>query len=122
QVTVQATFVGILIALVLGLVLAILRRDQNRLISWPTAAVIEFIRSTPLLVQLYLLFYVLPNYGIRMDAFQTGAVALGIQYATYTSEVYRSGIEGVPSGQWEASTALNLSSRHKWGRVILPQA
>ncbi|MPZ99977.1 MAG: ectoine/hydroxyectoine ABC transporter permease subunit EhuD [Dehalococcoidia bacterium] len=121
-VTVQATLAGIAIALVLGLVLAILRREQNRLISWPVAWVIEFVRTTPLLVQLYFLFFVLPEFGLRMGAFTTGAVGLGIHYATYTSEVYRSGIEGVAVGQWEASTALNLSPRLKWSRIVLPQA
>lgn len=121
-VTLQATFFGIILAMSLGLVFAILRRSEVRAISWPTAWVIEFIRSTPLLVQLFMLFYVLPQYGLRMDAFTTGVVALGVHYATYTSEVYRSGIEGVPRGQWEASTALNLSTVTTWSRVVLPQA
>lgn len=121
-VTVQATIFGIVLAMVLGLVFAILRRSEIRLISWPTAWVIEFIRSTPLLVQLFMLFYVLPRYGVRIDAFTTGVIGLGVHYATYTSEVYRSGIEGVPRGQWEASTALNLSTITTWTRVVLPQA
>ena len=121
-VTVQATFFGIILAMVLGLVFALLRRSEVRAISWPAAWVVEFIRSTPLLVQLFMLFYVLPKYGIRMDAFTTGVVALGIHYGSYTSEVYRSGIEGVPRGQWEASTALNLSTVTTWTRVVLPQA
>jgi len=121
-VTVQATFFGIILAMSLGLVFAILRRSEIRAISWPTAWVIEFIRSTPLLVQLFMLFYVLPHYGIRMDAFTTGVMALGIHYATYASEVYRSGIEGVPRGQWEASTALNISTVTTWTSVVLPQA
>lgn len=121
-VTVQATFFGIILAMALGLIFALLRRSELRAISWPAAWVVEFIRSTPLLVQLFMLFYVLPKYGIRMDAFTTGVVALGIHYGSYTSEVYRSGIEGVPRGQWEASTALNLSTVTTWTRVVLPQA
>ena len=121
-VTVQATFFGIILAMSLGLVFAILRRSEIRAISWPTAWVIEFIRSTPLLVQLFMLFYVLPHYGIRMGAFTTGVVALGIHYATYASEVYRSGIESVPRGQWEASTALNVGTITTWTSVVLPQA
>ena len=121
-VTVQATFFGIILAMVLGLIFALLRRSDVRAISWPAAWVVEFIRSTPLLVQLFMLFYVLPKYGIRMDAFTTGVVALGIHYGSYTSEVYRSGIEGVPRGQWEASTALNLTTATTWTRVVLPQA
>ena len=121
-VTLQATFFGIILAMALGLVFAILRRSEVKLVSWPTAWVIEFIRSTPLLVQLYMLFYVLPHYGVRIDAFTTGVIGLGVHYATYTSEVYRSGIEGVPRGQWEASTALNLSTITTWTRIVLPQA
>lgn len=121
-VTVQATFFGIILAMVLGLFFAILRRSDIRAISWPTAAVVEFIRSTPLLVQLFMLFYVLPRYGVRIDAFTTGVIGLGVHYATYTSEVYRSGIESVARGQWEASTALNLSPVTTWSRVVLPQA
>lgn len=119
---VQATFFGALIALVLGLVFAMLRRARTRWISTPTIIVIEFIRSTPLLVQLLFLFFVLPSFGIQMSAMVTGALALGVHYATYTSEVYRAGIDGVPAGQWEAATALNLPRKRIWISVILPQA
>ena len=121
-VTVQATFLGIILAMILGLGLAILRRSSIAAISWPTAWLIEFVRSTPLLVQLYMFFFVLPATGVRMDALTTGILALGIHYATYTSEVYRSGIESIARGQWEASTALNLSPVTTWGRIVLPQA
>lgn len=117
-----ATVVGYAIALVLGLVVALLRRSRTRWIRWPVALVIEFIRSTPLLVQLFFFFFVLPTVGIGFPPLVTGAIALGLHYATYTSEVYRSGIENVPDGQWEASTALNLSIRRTWTSVILPQA
>jgi len=121
-ITIQATLLGITLAMILGLVLALLRRSSIRAISWPTAWFIEFVRSTPLLVQLYMLFFVLPSTGIRLDALTTGVLALGVHYATYTSEVYRSGIESIPRGQWEASTALNLAPVTTWGRVVLPQA
>ncbi|WP_210237394.1 ABC transporter permease subunit, partial [Mesorhizobium sp. M8A.F.Ca.ET.161.01.1.1] len=66
-------------------------------------------RGTPLLVQLFFLYYVLPDFGIVLPAFLTGALALGLQYAAYTSEVYRGGIEAIHHGQWEAATALNLT-------------
>ncbi len=121
-VTVQATLLGITLAMVLGLFFAILRRSEYRIISWPTAWVVEFIRSTPLLVQLYFLFFVGPSFGFTLSGFTTGVIGLGLHYATYTSEVYRAGIESVPKGQWEASTALNLSPVTTWGRVVLPQA
>jgi polar amino acid transport system permease protein len=123
RITIQATIFGITFAMIIGLFLAILRRSESRLISWPVAGFVEFVRSTPLLVQLYFLFFVLPVVtGIRMDALTTGIVGLALHYAAYTSEVYRAGIESVPRGQWEASTSLNLGVVDTWRHVILPQA
>ena len=121
-VTVEATVFGFALAAVLGLIFAVLRGAPTRLVSMPTALVIEFIRDTPLLVQLYFLYYVLPNYGVVLPAFLTGAIALGIQYSAYTSEVYRAGLQAVPKGQHEAARALNLDSRRTFLDVILPQA
>src|SRR5690606_25673250 len=92
-VTLQATVVGFIIALLLGLVLAGLKAARLKIISWPARLVTEFIRDTPLLVQLFFLYYVLPEYGIVLPAFMTGALALGLQYSAYTSEVYRAGLE-----------------------------
>jgi polar amino acid transport system permease protein len=121
-VTLEATATGFVIALALGLVLALLRRSRLRVISWPTAGIIEFIRDTPLLVQLFFLYYVLPIYGIVLPPFLTGAVALGLQYSAYTSEVYRAGLEAVPRGQWEAAVALNMSRACAYRDIIVPQA
>lgn len=121
-VTIQATLLGFLVAMVLGLVLAALKSAPSRLISWPAYAVTEFIRDTPLLIQLFFLYYVLPEYGIVLPAFLTGALALGIQYSAYLSEVYRAGIEAVAHGQREASVALNLSGRRRFSHIIVPQA
>ena len=121
-VTLKAAAAGFAIALVLGLVFALLRRSRVRMISWPTALVVEFLRDTPLLVQLFFLYYVLPDFGIALPAFLTGALALGLQYAAYTSEVYRGGIEAVHHGQWEAATALNLTHMQTYRDIIIPQA
>lgn len=121
-VTVEATLVGFILAIILGLFLALGRRNENPWISQPLGAVVEFIRSTPLLVQLFFFFFVLPRYGIRLPAFVVGTVALGLHYGTYTSEVYRAGIDAVERGQWEAATALNFSPIRVWIGIILPQA
>ncbi|AZS80302.1 ectoine/hydroxyectoine ABC transporter permease subunit EhuD [Achromobacter spanius] len=121
-ITIQATVLGMLVAITLGLVLAMLRRSRLHIVSLPTAFVIEFIRSTPLLVQMYFLFYVLPLTGVQMSPLATGIVALGVHYATYCAEVYRAGIEAVPRGQWEAATALNMSRWRTAVGVVLPQA
>lgn len=121
-VTIEATILGFLVALVLGLVFALLRRARTRLISWPIAVVIEFLRDTPLLVQLFFLYYVLPQYGILLPAFLTGALALGLQYSAYMSEVYRAGLDAVPRSQIEAATALNLGRSRLYRTIIIPQA
>lgn len=121
-VTLKATVMGMVLALVLGLFWTLCRRAPNRLISGTAHWIVEFIRSTPLLIQLYFLFYVLPSAGIVVSAFLTGLLALGVHYSSYTTEVYRAGIEAVPPGQWDASTALGLPRLHVWRAIILPQA
>ncbi len=121
-ITLQATVLGFLVAVVLGLILAALKSARFALISWPAKFVTEFIRDTPLLVQLFFLYYVLPEHGIVLPAFLTGALALGVQYSAYLSEVYRAGIESIPHGQTEASRALDLPPLRTFGFVILPQA
>ncbi|WP_242636707.1 ectoine/hydroxyectoine ABC transporter permease subunit EhuD [Myceligenerans salitolerans] len=122
-VTVKATLIGFLLAIVLGFFLALGRRSKRRLLSWPVTAVIEFIRSTPLLVQLF--FWqalVRASEGITLEPITILALGLGIHYATYCSEAYRAGINSVDKGQWEAATALNLGPVTSWTRVAIPQA
>ncbi|MZD08679.1 ectoine/hydroxyectoine ABC transporter permease subunit EhuD [Streptomyces sp. SID5785] len=121
-VTLQALGWGTLIAFALGLVWAIAQRSGPVWVRAVVIAITEFIRNTPLLVQLFFLFYVVPEWGPTMSPLTTGVIGLGLHYSTYTSEVYRAGIEGVPAGQWEAATALSLSRRRTWTAVILPQA
>src|SRR5690606_41182607 len=86
------------------------------------SVIVEFLRDTPLLVQLFFLYYVLPVYGIILPAFLTGAIALGLQYSAYTSEVYRGGIEAIARGQWEAARALNLTPWRTYRDIVIPQA
>jgi len=120
--TVQATLLGSAVAYALGLVFALVRRSRIPVLSQAVWLLVEFVRSTPLLVQLYFLYFVLPDLGIRFDALTTGVIGLGLHYACYTAEVYRAGIEAVPKGQWEACTALSLPRSRVWTGVILPQA
>jgi polar amino acid transport system permease protein len=120
-VTIEATLLGFVIAALLGLVLA-LARNSVPLLAWPISAAVELIRSTPLLIQIFFLFFVLPSFGIVLDAFTAGVLALGVHYGAYCSEVYRAGLEGVPRGQWEAATALNLSPWSTYKDIIIPQA
>jgi polar amino acid transport system permease protein len=121
-ITVEVTVLASLVAYVLGLGLALLRRSPFAAVRWIVWGFVEFVRSTPLIVQIFFMFFVLPNIGIKFDPVPTGVITIGLHYATYTSEVYRAGIEAVPKGQWEAATALSLPRGRTWFAVILPQA
>jgi polar amino acid transport system permease protein len=121
-ITIEATILGFAIAAVLGLAFAILRMSQNPWVSNPITGFIEFVRGTPVLIQIFFMFYVLPQFGITMPALLTGVLALGLHYATYCSEVYRAGLENIPRGQWEAATAFNLTPFRTFKDVIIPQA
>lgn len=122
-VTLEATVLGSILAYLLGLVFAVIRRSRIPVLSQAVWLFIEFVRSTPLLVQLYFLFFVLQGaIGIQLTPLVTGVIGLGVHYATYTAEVYRAGIDAVPRGQWEAATALSLPRGRVWTSVILPQA
>ncbi|MFJ4715624.1 ectoine/hydroxyectoine ABC transporter permease subunit EhuD [Streptomyces sp. NPDC088785] len=120
--TLKILVLGSLISFSLGLVWALALRAPTRFVRWPVGIVTEFIRNTPLLVQLFFLYFVLPDRGIQFSALTTGVVAIGLHYSTYTAQVYRAGIEAVPAGQWEAARALSLPYGRTWTAVILPQA
>ncbi len=121
-VTLEATVAGSMFALLLGLVWTIMRRSSRAVLSWSAAFAVEFLRSTPLLVQLYFLYYVLPSFGVALSPFATGVVGIGLHYSAYMSEVYRAGIESVPRGQWEAARALGLTLSQTYLRIVFPQA
>jgi polar amino acid transport system permease protein len=122
EITLIATLLGFLIAAVLGLAFAIGRMFGPAWISVPLTGFIEFIRSTPLLIQIFFIYFVFPQIGLTLDAMTAGVLALGIHYATYCSEVYRAGLANVPRGQWEASLALNLPAYQTFRDIIIPQA
>ncbi|MEX3102079.1 ectoine/hydroxyectoine ABC transporter permease subunit EhuD [Streptomyces sp. V2] len=116
--TVLATVLGTLVAAVLGLALAIGGRAPSRWVTFPLKAVLEFVRSTPLLVQLVGAYAVFTT----VSPLTIGVAVLGIHYSAYLAEVYRAGIDAVPKGQWEAARALSLSPSRTWRDVVLPQA
>jgi polar amino acid transport system permease protein len=116
QLTVLLTFTSMALALVIGLALALAR------VAVPAAVFVELIRGSPLLLQLFYIFYVLPFFGLRLSALAAGVLGLGINYGAYMSEVFRAGIEAVPHGQWEAARALGMRARVYMPRVVLPQA
>jgi polar amino acid transport system permease protein len=120
-VTLGAAALGYVIAVVMGLVLAILCRSRSALISLPVKLFLEFVRDTPLLIQLFFLYYALPAYGIRIPGFAVGVIAIGLQYSAYLAEVYRGGIEAIPSTQWDSALSLRLSRWQTYRDIILPQ-
>lgn len=118
KITLLATALGFVLAAVLGLLIAVVRRAAPRWVALPVYAGAEFVRLTPLVVQLLFVYALLPQFS----ALSIGVTVLGIHYSTYMAEVYRAGIDAVPTGQWEAARALSMSPFRTWRAVILPQA
>jgi len=124
-VTLALTVACYLFALCFGFVWLFLRRIAWKPVNWLFTWLMEFIRSTPPLVQLFFLYFGWPNVpyiGVSLSPFTCAVLGLGLHFSTYISEVYRSGINGVDKGQWEAAKALNFSTAQKWTKIILPQA
>jgi len=121
-ITLQAAFFSTLLALAVGLLFALGKRSRIGVLQVTTYWVVEFIRRTPILIQIYIVFFVLPDLGITLSALTAGILALGLHTSAYLSEVYRAGIDAVPTGQWEASKALNIPNYDIWTKIILPQA
>lgn len=122
---ISVTISTFIFALLFGFVWTFLRRIKNKQINWIVTWLMEFIRSTPPIVQLFFIYYawpVMPVIGVTLSGFASAVIGLGIHFSCYIAEIYRSGIESVDTGQWEAATALNLSTWDKWSKIILPQA
>jgi len=120
--TLMAAGIGYSIALVVGLILALAQRTPYRVLSFCVREFVEFVRSTPLVLQIFFVFYVGPQFGIRLSPWVSGMIAIGLHYAAYLSEVYRAGLDSIPQGQWEACVALNLSTKRTYFRIVIPQA
>lgn len=121
-ITILATLLSFALAAVLGLAIVLLDSISSRVIRATTRGMVHFIRGTPLLVQLFCLYYLLPYLNLTLPALACGILGMGVHYATYLSQVYRAGIDGVPALQWEAARACNLTRWQTWRHVILPQA
>ncbi len=120
--TIIVTVASFAIAAVLGIVFAVLCDSRIRPLSWSILTIVDFIRGTPILIQLYLLYFMLPSIGLTLPALFIGILALGLHYAAYTSETYRAGFATVGIGQREAARALGLSSWITFFKIVLPQA
>jgi len=120
--TLQLTVLGCALAVVAGVTAGLGKLYGPAPIRWLANIYIEVFRGTSALVQLFWLFFVLPQFGILLDAFTVGVVGLGLNVGAYGAEVVRGAVTAVPRGQWEAATALNMSRIQMLRRIILPQA
>lgn len=120
--TVKISVLAMVLAMAVGLLLAVMRLYGPAPFRWFATAYVEIVRGTPLLIQLYLLYYGLPNLGIQLDAFVAGVIGLGLNYGANEAENYRAGIQAVPKGQSEASLALGMSRLQLLRHVVLPQS
>lgn len=120
--TVQISILSMVLAIVLGLVIVIIRLYAPKPISILAVAYVEFMRGTPLLIQLFFIFYALPSIGIMLSPFTAAVLGLGLNYAAYEAENYRAGFNSVPRGQMEAALALGLNRKQSLRFIILPQA
>jgi polar amino acid transport system permease protein len=119
--TLFVTIASFLFALVVGIPLLLLRRSRWQVVSQTTTAVVDFIRCTPILVQLYFLYFAMPEFGVRLSPLATGLLVFSVHYGCYMSEVYRAGLEAVPRGQWDACVALSLPRLETYRSIVLPQ-
>jgi len=120
--TIEIAVLGSMLAVVMGLIAALARLYGPAPLRWLATIYVEIFRGTSALVQLFWLFFVLPQFGILMEPFTVAVLALGLNVGAYGSECVRGAILAVPRGQWEASTALNMSRAQMLRRIILPQA
>jgi polar amino acid transport system permease protein len=122
RITLEITVLGCLLAVAMATLAALLRLYGPAPLRWLAVGYVEFFRGTSALVQLFWLFFVLPNFGISLDPFPVAVLGLGLNIGAYGAEVVRGAIQGVPRGQWEATTALNMSRWQALRRIVLPQA
>jgi len=120
--TILAAGIGYAIAAVVGLLFLLGQRTPIKIVNMINREIVEFIRSTPLLIQLFFVYFVLPQFGITLSAWVCGMITIGLHFGTYLSEVYRGALEGVPKTQWEACRALNFSTFYTYRKIVLPQA
>ena len=121
-ITVQQTILSSVLAIVMALIMALMKMSTIRALRWIAISYIEFFRGTSLLVQLFWIFYVLPLFGVTLEPFTAGFIAVGLNLGAYGAELVRGGIQAVPRGQYEACVALNLPPAARFRRIIFPQA
>jgi len=119
--TLKVLICSIILYVIISMIFGLMRLSKNPIIQATATIYIEFFRGTSLLVQLFWVYYVLPFFGISLEAFTAGVVALGLNFGAYGAEIVRGGILAVPKGQWEAAFALNFSPSKRMKNIIIPQ-
>ncbi|SMG08712.1 amino acid ABC transporter permease [Paraburkholderia susongensis] len=120
--TLQVTVLSFVLAVVLGLLAALSSVSPVALFRHIARGYVEIIRNTPVLLQIFIVFFGLPSAGISLDAYWAGVIALGLNVGAYLSEVFRAGIQSVPRGQLEAAGILGLERGQIFTTIVLPQA
>ncbi|WP_099361618.1 amino acid ABC transporter permease [Fredinandcohnia onubensis] len=122
QYTIPLTLISFIGGIILALLTAMMRLSKSKLIQIPAIIYVSAIRGTPLLVQLFIIFYGLPNVGINIDPFPSAAIAFILNVGAYASEIIRASILSIPKGQWEAAFTIGMTRWTALRRIILPQA
>ncbi|TQL01894.1 amino acid ABC transporter membrane protein (PAAT family) [Cellulomonas sp. SLBN-39] len=120
--TIPLALVSFAGGMVIAVAVALMRLSRRRVVSWPARAYVSVVRGTPLLVQLFVIFYGLPSIGLLIDPWPSAVIAFSINVGGYAAEIVRAAILSVPRGQWEAAYVVGMSHRTALVRVILPQA
>src|ERR1700712_2843388 len=121
-VTLEVTLLAFALAMVLGLLAALASVSSAGWVRAVASVYIEVIRNTPILLQIFIVFFGLPSMGITLDALSAGVIALGVNVGAYLAEVFRAGIQSVPRGQLEAASILGLERSQIFIEVVMPQA
>lgn len=117
----QLAVVTIVLSWLVGLVVALARQSPRRALRWAAMVYIWFIRGTPTLIQIFIIYFGLPQLGLRLGPFTAGVLALGIASGAYVAEIIRAGLNAIPKGQFDAAKALGLGTPDMLRFVILPQ-
>jgi len=120
--TLRLTSLSVLIGLIIGTFVGMGRLSKHKFLNYPATVYVEFIRGTPLLVQLFIIYFGLPQLGINLPKYPAAIVALGINSGAYVAEIVRAGIQSVPKGQYEAARSLGMTHGQTMRYIILPQA
>ncbi|SAK43972.1 amino acid ABC transporter permease [Caballeronia ptereochthonis] len=121
-VTIEITICSFILSTLIGLALALMRVSANKALSNLAALIVNVIRGLPIIVQLFYIYFVLPDLGVQLSAFQAGFIGLGIAYSAYQAENFRAGIQAIDRGQIEAAQSIGMKGGLIMRRVVLPQA